>query len=185
MPGRADAGNIWQACFNEFPIRYGLRQLVTDRRVWVMNSPRGILIIHDHVYDSRLTSTTSEARTRFYFAWALEFNAALESAELSEDFTGLRHRRVDALSTEISCGAVIRPLSDLIVPYRSYVRESPSGGIPDQNPAGKCLITLNPSTQARGHDSIAMILVSAISDRANTRCIYLRAPGRKTEVRDL
>ncbi len=61
-----------------------------------MNTPRGILIIHDHVDDFRLTSTTGEARTHFYLAWALEFSAAPESAELSEDFTGLRHRRIDA-----------------------------------------------------------------------------------------
>ncbi len=38
MPGRANAGKIWHARFNEFLIGYGLRQLVTNRRVWVMNS---------------------------------------------------------------------------------------------------------------------------------------------------
>ena len=97
-----------------------------------MNSPRGILIIHDHVDDSRLTSTTAEARTHFYLAWALEFNAAPESAELSEDFTGLRHRRIDALSSEISCGAVVRSLSDLIVPYLSYFTSKvPTSPLPE------------------------------------------------------
>ena len=70
---------------------YGLRQLVTDRRVWVTSTERGILIIHDHVDDSRLTSTTAAARSHFYLAWAAEFNSAPESAELSENFTGLRH----------------------------------------------------------------------------------------------
>ena len=35
MPGRADAGKIWQTRFNKFLLAYGLRQLVTDRRVWV------------------------------------------------------------------------------------------------------------------------------------------------------
>ena len=38
MPGRADAGVIWQKRFNTFLLAYGLRQLVTDRRVWVMHS---------------------------------------------------------------------------------------------------------------------------------------------------
>ena len=33
MPGRADAGAIWQKRFNRFLLDYGLRQLVTDRRV--------------------------------------------------------------------------------------------------------------------------------------------------------
>ncbi len=51
---------------------------LTDRRVWVMNSSRGILIFHDRVGDSRLTSTTDEARTHFY-PGCLEFNASPES----------------------------------------------------------------------------------------------------------
>ena len=68
MPGRADAGKIWQTRFNKFLLAYDLRQLVTYRRVWVMHSERRILIIHDHVDDSRLTSTSVEARSHFYLA---------------------------------------------------------------------------------------------------------------------
>jgi hypothetical protein len=117
MPGRADAGRIWQARFNGFLRAYGLRQLVTDRRVWVMHSPRGILIIHDHVDDSRLTSTTVEARSHFYAAWAAEFNSPPESAELSENFTGLKHEVLSPTKTRISCGAVMRNLVDLVAPF--------------------------------------------------------------------
>ena len=76
MPGRADAGKIWQARFNQFLTSYGLRQLITDRRVWVMQTHRGILIIHDHVDDSRLTSTSVEARSHFYLAWAAGVSVA-------------------------------------------------------------------------------------------------------------
>ena len=62
----------------------------------------------------------------------MEFNAAPESAELSEDFTGLRHRRIDALSTEISCGAIIRSLNDLIVPFLSFFSPKvPTSPLPD------------------------------------------------------
>ena len=99
MPGRADAGAIWQKRFNRFLLDYGLRQLVTDRRVWVASTERGILIIHNHVDDSRLTSTTAAARSHFYLAWASEFNSAPESAELSENFTGLGHEVLDGLRT--------------------------------------------------------------------------------------
>ena len=117
MPGRADAGRIWQSRFNGFLKAYGLRQLVTDRRVWVMHSTRGILIIHDHVDDSRLTSTTVEARSHFYLAWAAEFNSPPESAELSENFTGLKHEVLSSTVTRISCGAVVRNLVDLVAPF--------------------------------------------------------------------
>ena len=120
MPGRADAGHIWQKRFDTFLRGYGLRQLVTDRRVGVLKSERGILIIHDHVDDSRLTCTTAAARSHFYLAWAAEFNSAPESAELNEAFTGLRHREVRPGATEITCKAVIRSLVDLIAPYTDY-----------------------------------------------------------------
>ena len=117
MPGRCDAGRIWQKRFDLFLRGYGLRQCVTDLRVWSLRSMRGVLVIHDHVDDSRLTSTTPEARSHFYLAWAAEFNSPPESAELSENFTGLRHRRIDARSVEISCLGVIRSLAELIAPY--------------------------------------------------------------------
>jgi len=131
MPGRADAGVIWQKRFNTFLLAYGLRQLVTDRRVWVMHSDRGILIIHDHVDDSRLTSTTAAARSHFYLAWAAEFNSAPESAELSENFTGLKHEVLDGLRTRISCGAVMRSLVDLVEPFQSkFSRSVPQTPLP-------------------------------------------------------
>jgi hypothetical protein len=121
MPGRADAGRIWQVRFNKFLHAYGLRQLITDRRVWVMQTHRGILIIHDHVDDSRLTSTTVEARSHFYLAWAAEFHSPPESAELSENFTGLRHEVLSPTVTRISCGAVVRNLVDLVAPHLHHV----------------------------------------------------------------
>ncbi len=69
MPGRCDAGRIWQATFDEFLLGYGLRQLITDCRVRVIRTALGDLIIHDHVGDSRVTSTTPEARSSIYAAW--------------------------------------------------------------------------------------------------------------------
>jgi hypothetical protein len=114
MPGRCDAGRIWQARFDRFLRAYGLRQLITDLRVWVLKSARGVLLIHDHVDDSRLTTTTPEARSHFYLAWAIEFNSPPEPLELSENFTGLRHHRVRDRSVEISCLGVIKSLAELI-----------------------------------------------------------------------
>ena len=117
MPGRCDAGRIWQARFDIFLRAYGLRQLVTDLRIWVLKSVRGILLIHDHVDDSRLTTTTPEARSHFYLAWAVEFNSPPEPLELSENFTGLRHHRVGTRGVEISCLGVIKSLAELLEPY--------------------------------------------------------------------
>ena len=117
MPGRCDAGRIWQARFDIFLKRYGLRQMVTDPRVWVVQNHMGALIVHDHVDDSRMTATTPVIRSHFYVAWAAEFNSPPEPTELSENFTGIRHHRVGPRTIEMSCVGVIRQLEDLIAPY--------------------------------------------------------------------
>ncbi len=86
----------------------GLRQLVTDRRVWIRRTPDGILILHDHVDDTRMTWTGESIGSSFYIAWAIEFNSPPEPEELSEDFTGLRHHRLGQWRTEVSCLGVIK-----------------------------------------------------------------------------
>ena len=58
MPGRCEAGRRWQARFDRFLRGYGLQQCATDLRIWVLRSMLGVLVIHGHVDDSRLTSTT-------------------------------------------------------------------------------------------------------------------------------
>ena len=117
MPGRCDAGRIWQQRFDQFLHAYGLSQLNTDRRVWIGHSERGALIVHDHVDDSRITATSPLARTHFHEAWASEFGEIIESKPLSEDFTGLRHSRTGPSTTAISCGGVLRRLGVLLEGY--------------------------------------------------------------------
>ena len=117
MPGRCDAGRIWQRRFDTFLLGYGLTQLLTDRRVFIGHSERGSLIIHDHVDDSRITSTTVAARDHFHLAWANEFGESIEVKPPSEDFTGLRHTRLGPLTTAISCEGVIRRLELLLEPH--------------------------------------------------------------------
>jgi hypothetical protein len=87
-----------------------LRQLSVDRRVWVKRDPLGDIIVHDHVDDSRITATSDEVRVAFHQAWAVRFGERIVPGDLSEDFTGLRHRVLSADSTEISCKGVIRRL---------------------------------------------------------------------------
>jgi hypothetical protein len=118
MPGRCDAGRIWQQRFDVFLTGFGLRQLCTDRRVWTKHSSRGDLIVHDHVDDSRLTYTSVAARDDFHNAWAREFRETITSRPCSEDFTGLRHsHEFKTFTTRISCEGVIRRLEKLLVKH--------------------------------------------------------------------
>jgi hypothetical protein len=77
----------------------------------------GTLVVHDHVDDSRLTSTTAAIRSRFYRAWAAEFNSPPEPSELSEKSTGLRHHRVSPTTVEMSYLGVVRSLEGLLAEY--------------------------------------------------------------------
>ena len=114
MPGKRDAGRVWQAVMDDFLRSYGLRQLSVDRRVWVKREPLGDLVVHDHVDDSRLTSSTPEVRTQFHTAWAVRFGETISPQPLNEDFTGVRHRPVGPNATEISCKGVIRRLEKFL-----------------------------------------------------------------------
>jgi hypothetical protein len=64
MPGKCDAGRIFQAVMDGFLRSFGMRQLSVDRRVWVKRDGLGDLIVHDHVDDSRITATTPEVLRR-------------------------------------------------------------------------------------------------------------------------
>ena len=114
MPGRCDAGRIWQKRFDEFLHGYGLTQLLTDRRVWIKHAPEGKVILHDHVDDTRITATTDSVRVAFHEAWAAAFGEKIKVRPLSEDFTGLRHTPVGPRTVAISCGAVVNRLERLL-----------------------------------------------------------------------
>ena len=128
MPGRRDAGRIWQKCLDEFLRTYGLRQLISDRRVWVYVSSLGTLIYYDHVGESRLTLTAPGVRLHFCRAWALQFDESLAEMAITEDFTGLRHRPTPDGLIAVSCEGVIRRLGDMIAPWpltRTQTCDSP------------------------------------------------------------
>ncbi len=77
----------------------------------------GTVVLHDHVGDSRITADTDRARSHFYHSWRAAFDSPPEPAELSENYTGLRHHRVGPYTVEMSCLGVLRSLADLITPY--------------------------------------------------------------------
>ena len=105
-----------------------------DRRVWTGHSARGALIVHDHVDDSRITSTTAAARVHFHEAWAAEFGETIVTKALSEDFTGLRHRVVGPYTTTISCEGVIMRLAALLDAYPLAANERCDWPLPAQAP---------------------------------------------------
>ena len=64
-----------------------------------------------------MTWTGDTIGSAFYIAWAVEFNSPPEPEELSEDFTGLRHHRINQWSTEITCLGVIKSIEELLAEH--------------------------------------------------------------------
>ena len=191
MPGRRDAGRIWQVRLDGFLVSYGMRQLVTDMRVWVYESSLGRLIVHDHVDDSRLTYTTIRARDHFYMHWASEFGEPLISVGLNEDFTGLRHRFTSAGGVEISCQGVISSLESLLGPYP--MRQNTPCNTPMATSMLRSLLSQSPGVGLRADlVPIAQKLVGTIGFIANNArpdahfayCVVARftRPGALTDL---
>ena len=68
-----------------------------------------------HVDDLRITASTHAVCIAFVTAWRDEFHEDVDVAELSENFIGLRMRRVGD-TCEISAAAVIDNLVALVAP---------------------------------------------------------------------
>ena len=66
----------------------------------------------------------------FYITWAVEFNSPPEPEELSEDFTGLRHHRINQWSTEITCLGVIKSIEELLAEHPVESRTSANSPLP-------------------------------------------------------
>ena len=80
------------------------------------------------VDDTRITATTAAVRIEFHEAWAAEFGETIVTRELSEDFTGLRHRVVGPFTTTISCegSSCVSPLCSSRSPSRTSRANGPS-----------------------------------------------------------
>ena len=57
MPGRRDAGKIWQETYDEFLTGFGLVPTSFDPRCFCLSNDDGDLIALIHVDDSRMTFT--------------------------------------------------------------------------------------------------------------------------------
>jgi hypothetical protein len=115
MPGRRDAGRIWEVKYDHFLLDYGLTQCVFDTRVFRKVTADGFLIVHIHVDDTRITAQTLPIMQHFVNAWCAAFNEDPDDCSvLSEDFAGVRHQRIDLDTCSLSSDGAIESLKSLL-----------------------------------------------------------------------
>ena len=130
VPGRRDAGKLWAVRYHAFLRGYGLSPCVYDALCFVMFTDEEVLIILVHVDDTKITASTAAARIRFVTAWKREFSEPVDVEVIDDNFVGLRHRRVDDRTCEITCQGTIDNLLKLLEPYplpRGVSAEYPMG----------------------------------------------------------
>jgi hypothetical protein len=110
-----------------------------------------VIYVQVHVDDTLVTASSRELCTEFVAAWALEFRETVDVSELSENFVGVRTHRVSSSSVELTCGATIDNLADL-------VRDHPvAHGVSLEYPVGA-----NAPSRLRAGASLSCPLVPAL-----------------------
>jgi len=122
LPGRQDAGLIWQECNDEFLRGFGFTQSEVDRRCFIFTDPisGGTIIICIHVDDSFIWCSDEVLWQRFFAAWSERFPPSEEglkgalaviAAEATQlEFCGLTFTINDEGSFEVSAGKLVRDL---------------------------------------------------------------------------
>jgi len=114
MPGRRDAGRIWEECYDAFLLGpAGLRQCVYDLRCFYRADTDGWLIVYVHVDDTRITASSVVKVREFVELWEAEFEEESDHTELSEFFCGVLHRRVGD-TCELSVGTSMDNLAEIL-----------------------------------------------------------------------
>jgi hypothetical protein len=117
LPGRQDAGLIWQECNDEFLFGFGFEQSVVDTRCFFIHRGSGTIIICIFVDDSFIWCSCDELWEEFYAAWSERFppseeglkgaRAAASMAVADLEFCGLTIERAADGLIRFSCGKLV------------------------------------------------------------------------------
>jgi hypothetical protein len=126
LPGRQDAGLIWQVCNDKFLVDFGFQQSIVDRRCFYLHRGEETIIVCIYVDDSFIWCSDDGLWAEFYAAWSARFPpseeglkgaSAADSAVAVREFCGLTISSKPDGSLEFSCGKLIADLARKLAPY--------------------------------------------------------------------
>jgi len=123
VPGRQDAGRIWQMKYDTFFAEQNFTQSIVDRRVFFKHLPNDKLIV---VYvDDNWTVCDDDAEyDRFHAAWSAQFDESQNVAEAKDDFCGVLEDLPDG-AVALSSKKHLLALKDMIAPSAPRPRGHP------------------------------------------------------------
>jgi hypothetical protein len=118
VPGRQDAGRIWQSRYDKFMLSQAFTQSIVDRRVFYRRLPNDkLFVVGVYVDDNWCICDDEAAWDVFHAAWKREFDESDNVVQAADDFCGI-------LTEDLPCGAVALSskklslsLHEMIMPY--------------------------------------------------------------------
>jgi hypothetical protein len=105
VPGRQDAGRIWQSRYDKFMLSQAFTQSIVDRRVFYRRLPNDkLFVVGVYVDDNWCICDDEAAWDVFHAAWKREFDESDNVVQAADDFcgilTGLALRRCHFIQQE-------------------------------------------------------------------------------------
>ena len=129
LPGRQDAGLIYQRCNDEFLIGFGFEATVVDTRCFVYqrihDGKKQMMIVCIWVDDSFIWCSSGNLWAEFYEAWSTRFPPSEEGVKgaqpskgvLRLEFCGLTVEQLLSGAIRITCGKLVQDLKAKLVPH--------------------------------------------------------------------
>jgi hypothetical protein len=118
VPGRQDAGRIWQTKYDKFFKVHNFSQSIVDRRVFYKHLPDDKLLVVGVYVDDNWTVCDDDAEWEtFHAAWNREFDESANVAEAADDFCGVLTEDLPDGAVALSSKKLLQALAELIHDY--------------------------------------------------------------------
>ena len=118
VPGRQDAGCIWQSRYDQFMLGQMFTQSIVDRRVFYRRLPDGkLFVIGVYVDDNWIICDDDAVWDEFHAAWKREFDESDNVVQAADDFCGIRTEDLLGGAVALSSKKLLLSLHDMIKVY--------------------------------------------------------------------
>ena len=122
VPGRQDAGVIWQDEYDKLLFEQDFSQSVVDRRIFYKSIVKadgrdGLFVIGVYVDDNWTHCECDVAWEAFYAKWSARFKPSLTNDLMGRDFCGVSYTDKDDGTVELSCEKLLNSLREMVAEY--------------------------------------------------------------------
>ena len=122
VPGRQNAGVIWQDEYDKWLFEQDFSQSVVDRRIFYKSIVKadggdGLFVIGVYVDDNWTHCECDVVWEAFYAKWSARFKPSLTNDLMGRDFCGVSYTDKDDGTVELSCEKLLNSLREMVAEY--------------------------------------------------------------------